>query len=691
MGIQHYRRTAAARLAVLIGCTAISAAYAQDDNGDSSEKRIETVSVTASRIERPTSNESQAISIITEEEIRSIGHSHINEALNRVPGVWISRNNGQEHLTAIRSAVLTGPGSCGAFYFAEDGIPLRGLGFCNVNSLFDVNSEQASRIEVLRGPGTAVHGSNALNGVINVISTAAPKEREARIALEGGPHDYGRVKLQYGDTAGKHGFLLSFHGESDGGYKDDSGYDQQKLNLRHDYQGEVWQISSLLSASNLNQETAGYLYGEDAYKDDAQKRDNPNPEAYRNSQSIRYYSRFSREGRKDSRFVVTPYLRYTEMDFLQHFLPGTPREENGERTVGLQTAFYHNPSETLTLHNGFDMELTKAYLQQTQEAPGFGPFPTGKQYDYDVDGAYAAWFIGSDWRASEKSHLTLGLRYDIQLYKYDNQMIDGNTAEDGSPCATTPCRYARPSDDTNQFRNPSYHLGYIYSATEYSDLIFNAAHGFRAPQATELYRLQASQLNANLDEESLDSLEIGLRTELSRVQWQVSAYWMKKDELIIQDSDRNNINGGATLSKGVELSLNWMISPTLSWSFQGSYAKHTYANNVAGSDGNDLDTAPRQLASTELKWKPWHGSQLALEVIYQGRYYLDATNEPEYPGHTLAHLRWRQDYGSQIYSVVRVNNLGDIDYAERADYAFGNYRYFVGEPRSVFVEVGFEF
>jgi hypothetical protein len=38
-----------------------------------------------------------------------------------------------------------------------------------------------------------------------------------------------------------------------------------------------------------------------------------------------------------------------------------------------------------------------------------------------------------------------------------------------------------------------------------------------------------------------------------------------------------------------------------------------------------------------------------------------------------------------------VTNLTDADYAERADFGFGSYRYFVGEPRAVYVSVGYQY
>ena len=89
--------------------------------------------------------------------------------MHRVPGTWITRGSGQESLAAIRSPVLTGAGSCGAFVVAENGFATRPAGFCNVNQLFEVNLEQADAVEVLRGPGSSLYGSNAMHGLVNAL------------------------------------------------------------------------------------------------------------------------------------------------------------------------------------------------------------------------------------------------------------------------------------------------------------------------------------------------------------------------------------------------------------------------------------------------------------------------------------------------------------------------------------------
>ena len=131
---------------------------------------IEQITVTATRSKNSLNTLDSNLSVVTADDIAFINQQHINQAIVRVPGGWISRGNGQEHLTAIRSPVLTGAGGCGAFYIAQDGISLRAPGFCNANQLFDANTEQAARIEVLRGPSSTLYGSNAVHGVINVIT-----------------------------------------------------------------------------------------------------------------------------------------------------------------------------------------------------------------------------------------------------------------------------------------------------------------------------------------------------------------------------------------------------------------------------------------------------------------------------------------------------------------------------------------
>ena len=136
---------------------------------DATATELDPVTVTATRSATPIVATPGNAGLIDAERIETVAPTHASELFWRVPGTWITRNSGQESLVAIRSPVLSGPGACGAFLFLEDGIPSRPAGFCNVNQLFELNLAQARAIEVIRGPGSSLYGSNALHGIINVL------------------------------------------------------------------------------------------------------------------------------------------------------------------------------------------------------------------------------------------------------------------------------------------------------------------------------------------------------------------------------------------------------------------------------------------------------------------------------------------------------------------------------------------
>ena len=647
--------------------------------------------VTATRLPQEGALLPLAWSSVGREAIDLTHHVHITELMQRVPGAWISRGNGQESLPSLRSPVLTGAGSCGAFYMAGDGISLRAPGFCNVNQLFDSNTEQAGKIEVIKGPGTALYGSNAMHGVINILSMPPSSEAQHQVSVEAGPNDYYRGRYRYGNTLGRHGLSLNLNASTDGGYKDDSGYDQQKLTARHDYDGDVWDITSVLDYSNLNQETAGFIQGFEAYKDDDLKDTNPNPEAYRDAWSLRAYSRASRALDAHNTLVLTPYLRDNDMEFLMHFLPWQPTEENGHSSLGLQAALLTDLGDWQWT-SGLDLDYTDAFLTEIQDEEFSPNQPAGVHYDYQVDATTAAAFTQFTWQR-DRLELSGGLRLEYNRYDYNNR------TGDGSACApeATACRFYRPADREDDFTNPSINLGASYTLGAQTLGYARLARGFRAPQATELYRLQSGQEVADLDAEELDSIEVGLRGTLAdALAWDLSLYSMEKDEVIFQDADRQNVSGASTRHQGLDLSLDYRFAADWYAALDATFARHRYdsAIDLLGSSGdikgNDIDTAPRHFGSARLGWEFTDFGRAELEWVHMGSYYLEPDNEHEYDGHDLLNLRILAEFDNGWRAALRVTNLTDEDYAERADFGFGSYRYFVGEPRGAYVEVGYQ-
>ena len=656
---------------------------------------IEEIVVTSQRREQSRLTHSGNIDPLGSETVEAVKHQHMHELMTRVSGVWVSRGSGQEHLTAIRSPVLTGAGSCGAFLFLEDGIPIRPAGFCNVNSLFEINTEQAQSVEVIRGPGNALYGSSALHGTINVLMPA-PGYRRAGASLEAGANEFFRASVEAPFDADAN-WLAAVVYADDGGFREDSGYTQAKLHAKGAWERENGRFLLGLTATGLDQETAGFIVGEDAYRDPDVNRSNPNPEAFREARSIRLYGILTSEYEKLD-IDVRPFLRQSDMEFLQHFLPGQPLEENGHVSAGVLSKMTFG-SDRLRTIVGIDLEYADIFLKQSQDGPTPGsPFlmetrPAGQHYDYDVVQNNVAAYVQSDWKVNAALTISGGLRADYLTYDYDNRMLDGNTRDDGTPCGFGGCLYTRPADRSDDFTNLAPKLALSYRFTETSSLYLSLARGFRAPQATELYRLQNGQEVADLDSEQVDAFEFGVREVGDDLSIEFAVFSLRKKDSVYRDSEGFNVTGARSSHRGIEFTLDWQIADAWAVSLDTTYARHQYDFDTVAArgetfvSGRDVDTAPRWLGSLELQYAPTQRFDFALQFASIGKYYLDAENEFEYPGHTIANLRAGANITRSIDVVLRLNNVTDRLIADRADYAFGNYRYFPGRGRELFAEV----
>lgn len=685
-------------------CKTLAAAVALavlSQGGMAQDNTLESIVVTANRQQTALRDIPASITAINADTLNTVRHTHVNEALVRVPGTWISRGNGQESLTAIRSPVLSGAGSCGAFQMSLDGIPMRASGFCNVNQIFEANTEQAGTIEVIRGPGSVLYGANALHGAINIISQAISETASGDVSYEVGPHRYNRIRGTASNTYGPHGLRISFNGASDGGYKHDSGFDQQKLSLQHRFTDGGFSMTNILHLTNINQETAGFVQAPDAYKNDDLKRVNPNPESFRDAKTYRFSSKFAWDLADGAALTVTPYYRKTEMSFLQHFLPGLPLEENGQHSFGLQSMYASTRNSALEWQVGLDMETTEGYLKETQFVPAIGTVavvntvPVGKHYDYTVSADLLSPYAQLKYQANDNHQLSLGLRYETVEYDYDNRMRTGRTRDNGVPCTNGGCRFNRPADRSDEYDNVSAQLGWIYDIDASQQVYVNLAKAFRAPDTNEVYRLQGTQNVADLKSEDADSIEVGYRANRDIASYALAAFYMDKENVIFQDSNRINISGARTKHRGVEFNTAVRLGAAWTWSFAGSYAVHTYEGNVNPGAvqlaGLDIDTSPRFTFSSQLDWQISAERSLELEWVHMDSYFTDEANTNEYEGHDLVNLRYQANVGENWYYGANITNLFNTDYAERADLGFGAERFFIGEPISAYLNVGRRF
>ncbi len=626
--------------------------------------------------------------------LRRVQHHHISELLHRVPGAWIVRGSGQEHQTALRSPVLGGGGGCGGVLILEDGIPVRPASFCNINQLIEVNAEQARSVEVIRGPGNALFGSNALHGIINVLMPNPGDTRIASAGAEFGSNNFfrARASLPFGTDAP---WLASGVYAEDGGFRDDSGYRQGKLHVRRRWLSVDNDFTLALSATSLRQDSAGFIVGKNAYKDADLRRTNPNPEAFRDANSLRLFGIWNREQGK-AKLDVRPYLRRSNMEFTHHGLPGKPIEENGQVSAGVITAAsFTGPRHQTTF--GFDFEWSDMTLEQTQLFSATGsPMqretrPVGKHYDYSVVSLSVAPFVQSEFKASDRVTLSGGARFEYAHYDYRNQMLSGNTRDDGTACGFDGCLYTRPDDRSDDFSNIAPNLAASFQLNPTSSVFVNLGRGFRAPQSLELYRLQNGQQVTDLKSEQVDNYEFGLRMSSERIASDLVAFYMKKKDSIFRDAQGFNVNGARSEHRGVEARIDWQFGAAWRLNTNVAYARHTYDFDAVGRGqsfvkGNYIDTAPRWLGSAELLFEPADEVQLSVQLTGVGNYYLEPANRFRYSGHTLAHVRTAWQFSPHWRAILRVNNMLDEYTADRANYAARDYRYLPGRGRETFIE-----
>ncbi len=621
---------------------------------------------------------------------------HVQQLMRMIPGVYAHRGSGQEGLLAIRSPVFTGAGACGSFLIMEESMPVRSFGLCNVNELFDTHFEQASRLEVVRGPHTAFYGSNALNGAINIVLPFPAKES---VSLEVGPHDFRRIKGTFmaGESMHPHAFYATL--SSDGGYRHDAGYEQYKMSWRHHRHFNEWQFAPGMTVIRLDQNTAGFILGTDSYLDESVVRQNFNPDAFRRSDAMRLWLRMTRMG--DVNVQFTPYVRMTDMDFSQHFLPGMPREKNGQFGVGWQSSLRISLNKNWRVLAGLDGEWSRGTLLQSQATPTSGSvflmatIPHGRHYDYSLVATQWAPFVEARWQWHPDWLLSIGVRYEMTAYDYRTHLLVGNTRDDGSLCTMGGCRYQRPpsrGDSFNHF-SPKLQLQYRLAAQWRGYVALKNA--FRVPQASELYRLQRGQSIAHLGNVHLDGFEAGIAWHGEETQWHIDVYHYQLNELIIRDANAFNRNGGRIRSSGIEVSGKGDWRAHGKWRLALSSARHHYASSrtIDGLDikGKDVDTAPRLWGSALIQYN-YAAGHIGAEVQYVGRYFLEPTNRYTYPGHSLVDVYVAYRVRPNWQLLLRVRNLFDRRYADRADYtAFTGERYFPGEPQGFFMQVQYDY
>ncbi|HVZ59655.1 MAG TPA: TonB-dependent receptor plug domain-containing protein, partial [Terriglobales bacterium] len=180
------------------------AAYAKDNDGDLTGLTIEQlfqVEVTsASRMDHKLSDTAAAVFVITQEDIRRSTATSIPELLRMVPGLSVARLTGNTWAITARGFNTQ---YAGKLLVMVDGRTVYDPTFSGV--FWNIQGyllEDIDHIEVIRGPGASVWGTNAVNGIINILTKSAENTVGSLVTASGGNEERGTVAARYGARFG---------------------------------------------------------------------------------------------------------------------------------------------------------------------------------------------------------------------------------------------------------------------------------------------------------------------------------------------------------------------------------------------------------------------------------------------------------------------------------------------------------
>lgn len=687
------------------------------------DKALDELTVTGTREGVLLSETPASVGVVKGATVQMDKPTHPAQIMNQIPGAAVTVTNGEGHTTAIRQPFTTNP----LYQFLEDGVPIQSTGFFNHNALYMINIPQSGGLEVVRGPGTALYGSDAIGGVVNVLSKTPPAKGEAGFSAEVGEHGWWRLLVDGGNRSEDDGWRASVNLTHTDGWRDQTAYDRQSGTFRwdHSISGQA-ALKTVAAFSTIDQETgAGSSLIRADYENNPTK--NYFPIAYRKVSAFRVSSAYERED-ADSQLSIIPYYRNNSMELLASFsLNSDPNVyTTGHQSFGVLTKWRQDfvPMRA-RLIAGVDLDISPGEREEDRvfAIPDAGTAGASRVYrsytlgariyDYEVTYQGVSPYVHGEFSPTDRLRVTAGLRYDYMRYVYDNN-LNGPVSSTAPGGATGGNRtYGQASDTTLSYDHLSPKLGATFALSPSTSVFAAYNHSFRAPSESQLFRpssvsgtnaaaqtaaQQSAQAALALEPIKADQFEVGVRGKASGIKYEVSVYQLEKRDDIISYTEpvtniRRSTNAGETRHRGVEVGLGVPLGANFSLDTALSYAKHTYEEWVVPGtptvvlSGKEMESAPRVIANTRLTWSPAKGQRVQLEWVRLGEYWMDNANTTKYEGHDLLNVRGNWGLNKHWGVFGSLSNVLDERYADSASVSSSTPVLSPGLPRTVYLGV----
>jgi vitamin B12 transporter len=170
------------------------------------DQPAQIVTITATRIPTPVNKVAAGVTIITRQEIIARGYTTLAQALSAVPGLGVVQAGGPGSQTSV---FIRGTNSEDVLVL-QDGVPVNDPS--DPNGAFNFGEDLLAgvdRIEVIRGPLSGLYGSNAIGGVINIITIQGSGKPKAVISAAGGYPAQGQGDVTVSGSTGPFDYAIA--------------------------------------------------------------------------------------------------------------------------------------------------------------------------------------------------------------------------------------------------------------------------------------------------------------------------------------------------------------------------------------------------------------------------------------------------------------------------------------------------
>ena len=183
------------------------------------DEKIPEVTITADRKPKKVEDIPGRIDIISPKEVKSYPATNVDNYLQAIPSVYVNRSWGI--FSKNSSVTMRGLDGTSRVLVLLDGVPINKSAGSGINWHL-VESSQVEKIEVLKGPASALYGNNAMGGVINIITKKSSKRLEAGASIFGGTYNTLGSTINFGNNLVENG--KGFYWAGDAFYRQGDGY-----------------------------------------------------------------------------------------------------------------------------------------------------------------------------------------------------------------------------------------------------------------------------------------------------------------------------------------------------------------------------------------------------------------------------------------------------------------------------------